>query len=207
MEGASLEEVADILTGTLARELRDGDIVPGFRRMECVVGETVQALGLGFGSAEQEAEALIAGFSTLEAILRSSEGHLHTKIASKVANSLIVQHCEGDIALHLANGICLELLERRFFANARQNLVAQGKLEDYVEAQQWQSRVEQIMQPAMTDIAEQIAQNPDAKGLRAPNRIVKKEPTSDLLNEDLTSAQKPDSTSVRQKDEPVDLRT
>lgn len=123
MEGASLEEVADILTGTLAKELRDGDIVPGFRRMECVVGETVQALGLGFGSAEQEAEALIAGFSTLESILRSSEGHLHTKIASKVANSLIVQHCEGDIALHLAKGICLELLERRFFANARQNLV------------------------------------------------------------------------------------
>jgi len=78
-------------------------------------------------------------------------------------------------------------LEHRFFANARQNLVAQGKRTDYAEAQQWQSHVEQIMQPTITKIAERFTRNPDAEGLRAPNRITKKEPTSDLLSEDLTS--------------------
>ncbi len=197
MEGTSLEEVADILTGALSKELRDGGGVPGFREMERVVEEMVQGSAVGFGSAGQEAEALIRAFTVLERIVQDHAGHTHTKIASDVAKSIIVHTDEGPIALRFVERICNAILERRFFANARQNLVAQDKLANYMEAQQWQSRIEQIMQPAITEIAGRVAQNPDAKGLQAPNRIVTKESTSDLLNEDLTSAQKPDGTSVR----------
>ncbi len=192
MEGVSLEEVADILAKSLARELREGDGVPGFREME----RTVQESAIGFDLARQEAAALIAAFDSLDEILRICAGHRHTKIASNVAKELIVQRCEGDVALILANGICNELLEHRFFANARQNLVAQGKRADYAEAEQWQNDVEQIMQPTITKIAERFTRNPGAEGLRAPNRIVKRESTSDLLNEDLTSTQTLGSASV-----------
>ena len=127
----------------------------------------VQPNAAGFNAAREEDATLIAAFHDLEEIVRICDGHRHTKIASHAARKLIVQHCEGDIALNLANGICNELLKHRFFANARQNLIAQGKHADYKEAQQWQSRLEQIMQPAITGIAEQIARNPDAEGLRA----------------------------------------
>lgn len=192
LEGASLEEVADILTGTLAKDLRDCNGVPGFREMERIVRESA----ISFDSVGREAAALIAAFNALGNILRNCGDDRHTKIALEVANSLIVQPCEGDIALHLAKGFCDKLLEHRFFANARQNLVVQGKLENYEAAQQWQSRLEQILRPAITGIAEQIARNPDAEGLRAPNSIVKPESTSDLLNEDLTSIQTLDSASV-----------
>ena len=198
IEGASLEEVADILAGVLAKELRESDGVPGFREMERAVEEMVQESAVGFGSAGQEAEALIRAFAALERIVQDHPDHTHTKIASDVAKSMIVHIGEGPIALHFVERICNSILEHRFFANARQNLVAQDKLANYVEAQQWQSRVEQIMQPAITAIAEQISQNPDAKGLRAPNRIVKKESTSDLLHEDLTSVQMPNNASAGQ---------
>ena len=198
MEGASLEEVADILTGTLAKVLREAGGVPGECEMERVVEETIQGISVGFDSAGQEAEALIRAFTALERNVQHHAGNTHTKIASDVAKSMIVHTGEGPIALHFVERICNAILEHHFFANARQNLVAQGKLANYVEAQQWQSRLEQIMQPAVTDIAEQIAQNPDAKGLRAPNRIVKKESTSDLLNEDLTSMQMPNNASAGQ---------
>lgn len=196
MEVASLEEVADILTGALAKDLRDCNGVPGFPEIKRTVEEMAQGSAIGFESAGQEAAALIAAFNALGNILRNCGDHRHTKIALEVSNSLIVQPCEGDITLHLARGFCDKLLEHRFFANARQNLVAQGKHADYKEAKQWQSRLEQIMQPAITGIAEQIARNPDAEDLRAPNRIVKQESTSDLLNEDLTSMQTLDSASV-----------
>ena len=198
MEGASLEEVADILIETLAKDLREHSGVPGFREMEHVVEEMVQESTVGFGSAGQEAEALIRAFTALERIVLDHPSHTHTKIASDVAKSIIVHTGEGPIALRFAERICNAILECRFFANARQNLVAQGKLANYEKARQWQSTVEQIMQPGATGIAEQIAQNPDAKGLRAPNRIVKKEPTSDLLHEDLTSMQMPNNASAWQ---------
>jgi len=196
MEDASLEEVADILTGTLAKALRDYNGVSGFREMKRAVEEMAQGSAIGFESPGQEAAALIAAFNALGNIFRNCGDDRHTKIALEVANSLIVQPCEGDIALNLAKGFCDKLLEHRFFANARQNLVVQGKLENYKAAQQWQSRLEQIMRPAITGIAEQIARNPDAEGLRAPNRIVKPKSTTDLLNEDLTSMQTPESASV-----------
>ena len=59
MEGASLEEVADILTGALAKDLRDRNGVPGFHEMKRAVEEMAQRSAIGFESAGQEAAALI----------------------------------------------------------------------------------------------------------------------------------------------------
>ena len=95
MEAASLEEVADILAGTLAKVMREAGGVPGLREMERVVEETVQGISVGFDSAGQEAEALIRAFTALESIVQDHAGHAHTKIASDVAKSMIVHIGEG----------------------------------------------------------------------------------------------------------------
>ena len=185
-------EVADKLVTALAKKLRDRGGVPGFGEMVETVDNaawrlTLQPSGLGEGDA-----VLIESFDALDRIVRDEAGHRHTKVAVDVAKSLLVRqgaptngHGIWPMTTHLAEDTCNALVENYFFATARQNLVAEGKVKDHKSAMHWQNSVEGVMRPALQQIAEKVAKDPHCEALRAPNRTVKSQSTSDLLGERL----------------------
>ena len=176
---ASLEEVGDKLVKSLAKTLRVNDGVPGLQAMAAIVEASNGA-------------SLLERFSALDAIVRAQGGNRHSKIAADVANSLLVQQevaiggsVPDGVARRFGEDVCAALVEHYFFANARQHLIAQGKIADHQEARQWQGEVERAIQPAIEKVAHQLVQNPDANNLRAPRGALKKESTSTLLEEEL----------------------
>ncbi len=172
---ASPEEIDDKLVQSLARELREKNGVPGFQAIEHIV-------------AASSAAPVTECFSVLDDIVRDQEGHRHTKIAAKVAKSLLAQEfAGGDVAHRFSEDVCSALVEHYFFARARPRLVTEGKFVDHEEVRRWQAQVENAMQPAIQKIAAQLVGDPDAKGLRTPRRAARKVSTSDLLTENLVS--------------------
>ena len=85
--------------------------------------------------------------------------------------------------------MCGAIIEHYYFANARQHLITEGKIADHEGARLWQDQMERLIQPAIEKIADQLVHSPDAKGLRAPRGIVRKESTSSLLEEELLTPQ------------------
>ena len=110
------------------------------------------------------------------------------------AKSLKFQQCNQDgeglwpTKLEFAEKTCWDLVEHFYFAIARQNLVAEGKLENHETARQWQSSIEEAMQPGIRQMAERLMKDPSAKDIRAPNRTVKARSTKDLLEEVLVGS-------------------
>ena len=187
---ASLEEVCDKLTTALTKTLRDKDAVPLLHRMVQVLTDARET-------------GLLASFATLDAIVEEQEGHRHTQIAAGMAKSLIVQwdaagwiNETSDIAGLFAEAVCSGLVEHYYFAKARQSLISEGVLANYEAASQWQSQLERQLQPQLMTLAARLEKHPDGKGLRAPNRRVKKERTSDLLEENLLPARPSNQPSV-----------
>lgn len=187
-------EVADKLVTALAKTLRDRGGVPCFREMEAVVGNATWRLTLQSSGVGEEAAILIESFNALDRLVRDQDGHRDTKVAAEVAKALLVQqgaHANGHgmapMTSHFAENTCMALVEHYFFATARQNLVAEGKLGNHEQARRWQHRVEEALQPPIRQLAERLAKDPNAKSLRAPNRTVKPQSTSDLLAEVLVS--------------------
>ena len=178
---ASVEEIGDKLVKTLAKTLRSSEGVPGLPAMAGIV-----AAGDGVSILEQ--------FNALDDIVRDRV-HRHSKVAAEVAKSFLVQQDASagapsyeDAVRQLNSGVCVALVGHYFFANARQHLVAEGKIVDHGEAREWQAQIERVIQPAIEKIATQLVQRPDAKGLRAPRSMVRKESTSSLLEEELLPA-------------------
>ena len=131
-------------------------------------------------------------FGALDRIVRNLNGHRHSKVAAEIAKSFLVQQnsltrspAYEDAVRQLSGDVCRALVEHYYFANARQHLVTEGKVASPEAARHWQNKIEQLIQPALERIASQLAQSPDASGLRAPRRMVKKQSTSSLLNEEL----------------------
>ena len=178
-EMASDEEIGDKLVKTLAKTLRESDGVPGLRAMVAVV-------------AGMDGDSMLELFEKLDGIVRNLSGHRHSKVAADVMKSFLVQQdpftgipTYEDAARQLSGDVCRALVEHYFFANARQHLVAEGRVASPEEARHWQDQMEQLIQPALERIADQLVQSPDTKGLRAPRGAAKKHSTSSLLNEDL----------------------
>ena len=178
---ASEEEVADKLGKALAKTLRDRSGVPGHEAI-CRVMEGA------------ETGSLLESFQVLDDIDRSHEGHRHTKVATDVAKSLLVQGdaangmaALGSLPHRLASETCSALVDHYFFGRAYPQLIAEGRFVDHEHARQWQDRVEQAMQPTVAKFADKLVSRPDAQGLRAPRRSVPKESTRTLLKEDLFS--------------------
>lgn len=175
----SEDEVADKLVASLAETLRDEKGVPCFPEMLRVI-------------TKGETRSLLDSFNDMDEIVRDSEGHRHTQIASDVAKSLLVQMDVADgmddfalLTLSFSEHVCSALLDHYFFGRAYPQLVAEGRFGDYEDAMRWQNRVERIMQPNITKLADRLVHIPDAEGLRAPKRIVPKESTSNLLDTNL----------------------
>jgi hypothetical protein len=79
----------------------------------------------------------------------------------------------------------LALVERYFFAKARQPLLYEQRCANYDEVANWQGAVEDVLRPQLVKLAKKLTSSPDGKGLRAPSPLTKRESTSDLLNENL----------------------
>ena len=174
-----LEGICDKLVSTLSRTLRDRGGFPAFDEMAHIL-------------AEGRDRDLMPAFGALDGLREREDGHLHTKIAAEVAKSLFVQgETAGrdaepaEVRGRFAEALCSALVERYFFAKARQPLLAERRFDSLEESAGWQSRVEEILRPQLSRIADQLVQNPDARGLRAPNRLTRKESTGDLLAENL----------------------
>ena len=178
-EKVPLEGICDKLASTLAKTLRENGGIPAF-------GEMAHVLTQG------RSLDLMAAFVALDDLVERENGHRHTKIAAEVAKSLIVQleaagrNLEAsEVPGIFAEASCFALVERYYFAKVRQPLLAEGIFDSYEDMGDWQSRAEEILRPQLFKIAAKLAQKPDGKGLRAPNRLTKKERTGDLLAENL----------------------
>ena len=187
---ASLEEVCDKLTTALTKRLRDWDGVPLLHRMAQILTNARET-------------GLLPAFMALDDIVQECEGHPHTMIAAEVAKTLIVQREAtvwsseaSKIPGIFAEAVCSALVERNYFAKARHPLIYEGVFANYEAATQWQTQLEESLQPQLTILAARLEKHPDGKGLWAPNRRVKKERTSDLLEENLLPARTSNQPSV-----------
>ena len=183
------EGICDKLTSALAKTLRDNGGIPAFDEMANIL---TQGRGLD----------LMSAFGALDALAEREDGHRHTKIAAEVAKSLIVQsEAAGwiveasEIRARFAEASCSALVERNFFSKARHPLLKERSFESYEQVTAWQSRLEEISRPQLSRIADQLVQKPDARGLRAPNRLTRKERTVDLMKENLLDV-KPSNRST-----------
>ena len=176
---ASSEEISDKLVSTLSKTLRENGGIPAFDEMARILTE-------GRGC------ELLAAFGALDGLAEGEDGHRHTKIAAEVAKSLIVQweasgwNVEGsEIPARFAEALCSALVEHYYFAKARQPLLAEGRFDSLEHGARWQSQIEEMLVPQLSEIAAKLVQKPDASGLRAPKRMTRKERTGDLLAENL----------------------
>ena len=188
---ASDSEVSDKLMKSLAKTLREQGGVPGLREMSGVVVS-------GLGSPLDE------HFAALDRIVRDHHGHRHTKVAAEAAKFILVSQgaltgsgAASDVVEQFAVRTCESIIEHKFFGNARQHLVTEGKLPDHGAAYDWQHRLERLNQPALERIAGQLRESPSAEGLRAPRRTVPTESISTLLHEDLLPSGAPDPAPAR----------
>lgn len=175
--------IADKLIGSLARTLRERGGIPSFDDIARIVA---QGRELG----------VLAAFGALDDLGELQGGHRHTKIAAEVAKTLIVQwdargwNVEAaEIPTHLAEASCSALIERYYFAKARQPLLAEGKFGSYDEGARWQGQIEQVLRPQLSKLAAKLEKTPDGTGLRAPSRLTKRERTKDLLAESIPGMQ------------------
>ena len=174
-----LAGICDKLVSALSKTLRENGGIPAFGEMAHIL---TQGSGLD----------LMAAFGALDDLVERENGHRYTKIAAEVAKSLRVQsEAAGwnvetsEIPGQFAEASCSALVERQFFAKARQPLLAEGRFDSYEQMTDWQSRLEERLRPQVSKIAVKLGKNPDGSGLRAPNRLTKKERTGDLLEENL----------------------
>ena len=178
---ASPEEITDKLVKALAKNLREASGVPGFPEMTQLITDCGP-------------ETLLASYEALDRIVREHNGHRHTKIGADVAKSFIVQSLSGtagmdwDVSSQFAERVCDAIVDNGFFAKAGTRLVEEGRFSNLQEFREWKVRIERRIEPSVAKIAEQLVQRPDAKGLRAPNRMSKKKTTSELLEENLLSS-------------------
>ena len=176
--GASTEEVGDKLAKTLVKKLRDTGGLPQLPDMTQIISDS-------------NPEAVLRQFDALDRLVRLQNGQIHTKIAAEVAKSITVQSTsrgfglDGDIARQFAQGICQAVVENGFFAKAGSRLVEEGRFSNLQQFREWQGGVERTMGPSIAKIADQLMEKPDAKALRAPNRMSKKKTTSEILVENL----------------------
>ena len=184
-----LESICDKLVSALSKTLRNSGGIPAF-------DEIAHILTAG------RSLDLMAAFDALDDLGERENGHIHTKIGVGVAKALRVQWEATDwnvetasVPGRFAEALCSALVERNYFAKARHPLLAERSFESYDQMANWQSRLEEILRPQLSRIADQLGQKPDARALRAPNRLTKKERTGDLLAENLLDV-KPSNRST-----------
>lgn len=176
-DSASPEEVNDKLVESLVNCLRKHDGIPDFHVMTCFLSAPSRQTSLDV-------------FVALDDIVKAQRGHRHTKVAARVAMSILAQKLVAGETLEpqnlerrLAEDVCLAHVRHYFFARIRQRMIAKGKFSDNSEFHKWQIGVERSIQPRVGRLAVQLAENPDAVNLRTPKRTATKVPSSVLPEE------------------------
>ena len=180
---ATDEEVSDKLVTHLCKTMRDQGGIPGFL-------ELVREL------TTQDSSSLSERFKAIDRIVKTQAGHRHTANAAEAAKSTLILRAAGvgdsehmPVAHRFAIQACKGLIEHYFFANARINLVAERILDSESAAYEWQSGIDELLRSRVGYVAAKLCEKPDAKGLRAPNRTVRRKSTSSLLTHDLLSSE------------------
>ena len=176
-DNATPDEVNDKIAKSLTRELRENGGVPSLQAMMDVI-------------VAPPGPSLLESFDAIDAIVKSESGHRHTKVAARVAKSLLARKLASggtlepqDIAHSFAVKVCFALVKHYLFARVCPKLIARDRFADHEEASRWRNQVEKDIQPTIGKIAVKLLRNADAKGLRAPKRTATKLPTSDIMAE------------------------
>ncbi len=100
------------------------------------MGEVV-ANGLG--------ASLDGSFTALDRIVRNHGGHRHAKVAANAGQFILVSQeaatasgPSSDVVEQFAVQTCAAIVEHKFFGNARQHMVTEGKLPSHAGAYDWQ---------------------------------------------------------------------
>lgn len=172
-------EVNDKLVESLVNTLRRHGRVPGLEEIAAVVER------------QHESSPTVV-YEALDKIVRDHGGHRHTRIAVDVAKSSFMLSAldggvtaRGDLAQKIAVRACTGLVDHYFFGRTRERLIAEGRLRDHAEAQEWRRQTIEALRPRIERVAHQLLQSPGATGLRTPNRESPKKSTGDLLREEL----------------------
>ena len=179
-----ISETSDILTKALAKNLRDWSGVPGFHEISQIIDEGTWHRVMN-ADQNEGASALLNASDRLENIVRYHGGHRHTRLAAAAAISMIAT---GDLAGFdgsFSERICQNIVNHRFFANAVNHLVSEGKFADFEQADKWRQNIMRTLQPHIGKIAKQLEHKPNGKGIKAPNRQTPTVSTHSLLEENL----------------------
>jgi len=167
---ASDAELSDASITALAHSLRQSGGCPGLQDIANVLHGFVQNRKVLPSLSAAGGSTLTKSFDALRQIERAQGGHRATKVAARIARSILVQvssqndtHVsEPQLSQMLSEQTCLGLVEHHFFGRARAYLCGIRKL------------------------AARLRQDPSAAHLRAPKRTVARRSTRDLLNDPLT---------------------
>lgn len=179
VDAGTAAEVNDKLIESLTKALRRHGGIPGLEEIAAVVER-------------QHKSSPMAVYETLDRVVRDHGGDRHTVIAADIAKSSFILSGSDtgatapvDVTQRMAVRACTALVDHYFFGRTRERLITEGRLRDHAEAQEWRNQTFEAIRPRIEKIAHQLLRNPDATGLRAPNREAPKKSTSDLLREEL----------------------
>ena len=160
---ASTDEICDKLVTALSRALRQNGGVPG---SDEIVGILVGATKSG----------VMAAFDALDGVVQAEDGHTHTVVAAEVAKSLIFQletpewagatPSVGDL---FTQEVCLALVERYYFAKARQPLLYEKRFANYQEVAAWQGSVESVLRTQLAKLADKLKRRPRRPRITCPS--------------------------------------
>jgi hypothetical protein len=190
---ASEAELGDACSTALAHSLRQVGGCPGLQDMGHVLQDFVRGREDLLLLSPVGGSTLTEGFEALRQIERAQGGHRATKVAARVARSILVQVCrqnslhvsEAQLGQMLSEQTCIELIDHHFFGRARAYLVGE-RFPTFREARAWEQAVKKTMNIGIQKLAARLWQDPSAARLRAPKRTVVRRSTRDLLNDPLT---------------------
>lgn len=170
--------LSDELMSALCGNLRKFGGIPGLSSLVDVIQLTATG-------------AQLDGFAAVDAVVQAHHGELHTQIAGDVAKSMLAGTTESGSGSDdstvddLTVRTCWSILDCSYFAKARINLIEEGVFADLDGARRQELEVKDRLRSRVGKVAARLAEQPDARGLRTPNRTVPQQSTKELLDDDL----------------------
>jgi hypothetical protein len=173
--GQPLEAVADALSRSIAKELRDQGAGSGFEpflrlavasESQPVSGKTLadvsRSLEQGFG---QDRNAKL-----LARTMQKTRAKINAGQALPGARPFAEEFIRASIKHHFFAKVIFPSIGRK------------KRFGDVMEARDFERSVWKLLDPQLSKLANRLADNPNASGLRAPNSLRKRLSTSDLLD-------------------------
>jgi hypothetical protein len=182
-------EIGAACVRALAKSLRESKGCPGLNE----IAEIVSNVEL-----EQKNQPLFAAGSVLNLsrpleeirqVELKYEEHRVTKVAARTARAFLAKESENvkrNMALkqELAERICLDLVDHHLFGRGR-NYFVQHRFGTFTQEREWEHSIKDHMKASISKLAAKLVKNPNATGIRAPNRVGVRMSTQELLDESL----------------------